>query len=172
MAQNNIEAYQGLLNDSQQANNVLQLDFQKLQSENDEILHKLDSVSKKLKIKPKTIKVGATQSQVVNVNASKGVGGDIITILKDSVYTDSIQYNDQTTVFYSIGRDSVDIGIKLENDQYIYIYSTKEYKNKKNFFKRLFTWDWKKIEKTEYEIYNSNDLINTNNVRVVVSNKK
>lgn len=172
MAQNNIEAYQGLLTDSQQANNVLKLDIESLQQQNDITLNKLDSVRKELKLKPKQISTAATQSQVLDVKQSKGVQGDIITILKDTTYTDSIQYNPLTKVDYTIGKDTVSIGIKLENEQYLYIYSTKEYKNKKNFIQRLFTLDFKKVKKYRYDIVNTNDLLKTSNVRVVESNDK
>lgn len=171
MAQNNIEAYQGLLDDSQQANNVLKLDIETLQDQNDKTLQKLDSVRKELKIKSKHVSAAATQTQVLDVNKSKGVQGDLLTILKDTVYNDSIQYNDLTKVNYTIGKDTVSIGIKLQNEQFLYIYNTREYKNKKNFFQRLFTLDFKKVTKTKYEVYNTNDLVNTGNVRVVVSNK-
>ena len=167
MAQNNIEAYQGLLDNSQQANNVLRLDIKDLKNQNDVTLHKLDSVRNKLKIKAKTVSTAATQTQTIDVKQSKGVGGDIISILKDTTYQDSINYNDLTTVYYTIGKDTVSIGLKLLNDQYLYVYTTKEYKNKKNFIKRLFTFDFKKITKTKYIIHNTNDLIKTDSVRVV-----
>ena len=171
MAQNNIEAYQGLLDSSQQANNVLMLDIKDLKNQNDVTLHKLDSVRDKLKIKPKTVKTAATQTQSIDVIQSKGVGGNIISILKDTIYKDSMNYNDLTTVYYTIGKDSVSIGLKLKNDQYLYVYNTKEYKNKKSFIKRLFTFDFKKITKTKYVIYNTNDLIKTDSVRVVEATK-
>ena len=167
MAQNNIEAYQGLLDSSQQANNVLRLDIKELERQNDITLHKLDSIRNKLKLKSKSILTAATQSQVLNVNDSKGVGGDLVTILKDTTYTDSLKYNDLTTVYYTIGRDTVNIGLDIQNEQYLYIYTTKEYKNKKNFIKRLFTWDWKKVDKHKYAVYNTNDLIKIDNVRIV-----
>lgn len=170
MAQNNIEAYQGLVDSSQQANNVLQLDFQNLQQEKDVALHKLDSIRKKLEIKSKYIYTAATQHQVLNVKDSKGVGGDII--LKDTTYKDSMNFNDLTTVYYSIGPDTVTIGLDVRNDQYLYIYYMKEYKNKKNFIKRLFTWDFKKVEKHYYKIYNTNELIKTDNVRIIESTIK
>lgn len=172
MAQNNIEAYQGLLDSSQQANNVLRLDIKKLETQNDITLHKLDSIRNKLKLKSKSILTAATQSQVLNVNDSKGVGGDLVTILKDTTYTDSLKYNDLTTVYYTIGRDTVNIGIDIENEQYLYIHTTKEYKNKKNFIKRLFTWDWKKVEKHKYVNYNTNELLKSNNIRIVESTTK
>ena len=167
MAQNNIEAYQGSLAGSQQANNVLRLDIETLHQQNDKLLQNLDSVRKELKIKPKQITTAANQTQVIYVNNSKGVGGDLTEILKDTTYTDSLQYNDLTKVYYTIGKDTVNVGIKLENTQYLFIYSSKEYKNKKNFLKRLFTLDFKKVRKYSYKIENTNDLIKSEDVRVV-----
>ena len=167
-AQNNIEAYQGLLGDSQQASNVLKLTVEQLQNSKDSILHKLDSVRKELKIKPKQIHTAATQTQVLNVIGSKGVGGNII--VKDSLYTDSILYNPLTKVKYTIGNDTVNIAIDLRNEQYLYVYTKREYKNKKNFFKRLFTLDFKKVTKYKYNIVNTNDLLKSKDVRIVESN--
>lgn len=167
-AQNNIEAYQGLLSDSQQASNVLKLTVEQLQNSKDSVLHKLDSVRKELKIKPKQIHTAATQTQVLNVIGSKGVGGNII--VKDSIYTDSILYNPLTKVKYTIGNDTVNIAIDLCNEQYLYVYTKREYKNKKNFFKRLFTLDFKKVTKYKYNIVNTNDLLKSKDVRIVESN--
>ena len=167
-AQNNIEAYQGLLSDSQQASNVLKLTVEQLQNSKDSVLHKLDSVRKELKIKPKQLHTAATQPQVLNVIGSKGVGGNII--VKDSIYTDSILYNPLTKVKYTIGNDTVNIAIDLQNEQYLYVYTKREYKNKKNFFKRLFTLDFKKVTKYKYNIVNTNDLLKSKDVRIVESN--
>ena len=167
-AQNNIEAYQGLLSDSQQASNVLKLTVEQLQNSKDSVLHKLDSVRKELKIKPKQLHTAATQTQVLNVIGSKGVGGNII--VKDSIYTDSILYNPLTKVKYTIGNDTVNIAIDLQNEQYLYVYTKREYKNKKNFYKRLFTFDFKKVTKYKYNIVNTNDLLKSKDVRIVESN--
>ena len=167
MAHNNIEAYQGLLNDSQQANNVLRLDIRELKNQNDSALHKLDSVRTKLNIKSKQVQTAATQTQSINVIESKGVGGDIITILKDSIYNDSIRFNDQTSVSYTIGKDTVSIGLNIKNEQYLYVFDTKKYKNKKSFIMRLLTFDFKKVHETQYKIENTNDLIQMSDVRVV-----
>lgn len=64
------------------------------------------------------------------------------------------------------------VGIKLENTQYLYVYTTKEYKNKKSFLKRLFTLDFKKVKKEKYDIINTNSLLKTSDVRVVKDVKK
>ena len=169
IANNNIEAYQDVINDSQQASGVLKLDMNKLKEYNDKLVQQIDSIRKQNKIKSKELQVAATQKQILDVNKSKGVGGDIITIIKDSTYNDSIQYNDLTKIYYTIGKDSVNVRLKLDNTQYLYIYKHKEYKNKKNFFQRLFTFDWKKKYVYKYKIHNTNDLLKEDSVRVIES---
>ena len=169
IANNNIEAYQDIVNDSQQASGVLKLDMNKLKEYNDKLIQQIDSIRKQNKIKSKELQVAATQKQILDVNKSKGVGGDIITIIKDSTYNDSIQYNNLTKIYYTIGKDSVNVRLKLDNTEYLYIYKHKEYKNKKNFFQRLFTFDWKKKYVYKYKIHNTNDLLKEDSVRVIES---
>ena len=73
MAQNNIEAYQGVVSASQQANNVLKLDLTELQQYNDVLLHRIDSVMEERDIKKKNVSTAATQTQSVLVNKSKSI---------------------------------------------------------------------------------------------------
>ena len=167
IANNNIEAYQDELDDSQQASGVLMLDMKKLKDYNDKLVHQLDSVSKKHNIKSSEILTAATQRQIIDVNKSKGVRGDIITILKDSTYKDSLQYNNLTKVYYTIGKDSVNIKLDVKNTQFLYVYKHKQYKNKKNFFQRLFTFDWKKETRYKYKIVNTNDIMKEDSIRVI-----
>ena len=167
IANNNIEAYQDELDDSQQATSVLLLDMKKLKDYNDKLVHQLDSVSKKHNIKSSEILTAATQKQIIDVNKSKGVRGDIITILKDSTYKDSLQYNNLTKVYYTIGKDSVNIKLDVKNTQFLYVYKHKQYKNKKNFFQRLFTFDWKKETRYKYKIVNTNDIMKEDSIRVI-----
>ena len=171
MAQNNIEAYQGILNGSQQANNVLKLDMSQLQNVNDSLIQKIDSVRKELKLKPKVIRTTATQTQTIYVTASKGVRGqDIIkTIQKDTVYKDTILINPLTKIDYTIGKDTVSVNLDIKNQQFLYVYKKRQYKNKKSFIKRLFTLDFKKVDIYKYQIVNTNDIIKTSDVRVIES---
>ena len=171
MAQNNIEAYQGILNGSQQANNVLKLDMSQLQNVNDSLIHKIDSVRKELKLKPKVIRTTATQTQTIYVTASTGVRGqDIIkTIQKDTVYKDTILINPLTKIDYTIGKDTVSVNLDIKNQQFLYVYKKRQYKNKKSFIKRLFTLDFKKVDMYKYQIVNTNDIIKTSDVRVIES---
>lgn len=167
-AQNNIEAYQDMINNSDSVNSVLQMDLKNLQNSNDKLIQQIDSVRKYSKIKKTSLTSAATQTQAIIVNKSKEITGkDLITILKDTTYIDSIQYNKYTTVYYTIGKDTVNIGLNLKNTQYLYTYKQKEYKNKKNFFKRLFTLDFKKVTRYKYKIINTNDLLKTSDVRII-----
>lgn len=169
IANNNIEAYQEL-NGSQQASGVLQLDMSKLGESKDTILVKVNDTAKANDIKTKSIQTAATQTQSIDVKQSKAIQQDtirdLITILKDTVYSDTIQYNDQTIVGYTIGRDTVSVALKLNNTQYLYVYKDKQWRYK-NFWKRLIRFCWKKDEKFRYKIINSNDLLKTSDVRVI-----
>lgn len=167
IANNNIEAYQDALYGSQQASGVLRLDVKKLSEYNDKLVQQIDSIRKIQKVKKNEIQVAATQKQILNVNKSKGVGGDIITIIKDSTYKDSLQYNPLTKVYYTIGKDSVNIKLEVQNTQYLYVYKHREYKNKKNFFKRLITFDWKKKDVYKYKIHNTNDLLKEDSIKII-----
>ena len=165
-AQNNIEAYQGSLQGSQQANNVLRLTVDDLQNYNDSLVHQLDSVRKELKIKPKYLNTAATQTQLINVTDGTDVKDSAI-IVKDSIYTDKIKFNDLTTVYFTLTNDSVRIGLDIKNKQYLYIFTDRHYKNKKSFLKRLFTFDFKKVNTYKYNIINENDLVKTEDVKVI-----
>ena len=166
-ALNNVEAYQGIVEGAEDQNRVLKLTIADMQMSKDKLLQQLDSVRAANKIKPSNVTTAATQTQHVNVNGGKGVDGDLTVILKDTTYTDSIQYNPLTKVYYTIGKDTVNVGIDLQNTQYLYTYKQKEWKNKKKFIKRLLTLDFKKVWKHNYTIVNSNDLMQTSDVRVI-----
>lgn len=165
-AQNNIEAYQGSLQGSQQANNVLQLTVDELHNQNDDLIQRLDSVREQLEIKPKHLHTAATQTQVIDVNQGNEIKDSAIAV-KDSIYSDILKLNDLTTITYSITNDSINIGLDIRNTQYLYMFTNRHYKNKKNFLKRLFTLDFKKVNSYKYEIINTNDLINTDSVKVI-----
>ena len=167
LAQNNVEAYQDMLSDSQQAVGVLKLDMTKLSESNDKLIQQLDSVRKENKIKSSGLETAATQTQSILVSSNKGVQGDLVEILVDDIYEDSIKYNDLTSVYYCISRDSVQMTIDMKNTQYLYTYKTREYKNKKSFLKRLFTLDFKKVDKYKYTIVNTNDLLKESDIRII-----
>ena len=166
MAQNNVEAYQGLLSNSQQANRVLQLTVEQLQQTNDEQIKKIVEVAKENNIKTKQITTAATQKQTLDVTGSNKID----TVYKDINIVDSIIYNNYTKLYYNIYNNIIDTKLDIQNTQQLLVYTKKQYKNKKSFIKRLLTLDFKKITTTEYKIVNSNDLIQQDSVRVLQIN--
>lgn len=171
LAQNNVEVYQGIANGANEQNGVLKLTVDQLKQANDSLLNEMAVKANKNSIKLANVNTAATQHQSILVNGAKGVGGDTIYIYNDTgTHSDSIRFNDLTVVYYNISKDTVDISLQLDNTQYLYTFKHKEWKNKKNFLKRLFTLDFKKVWKYTYQIINTNDLINTSDVRVVELN--
>ena len=163
MAQNNVEAYQGLLSNSQQANRVLQLTVEELQSSKDKQIENVINTAKDNGIKPKQISTAATQRQTLSVTGSNKID----TIYRDINIVDSIVYNNYTKLYYNIYNNIIDTKLDILNTQQLLVYTKKQYKNKKSFIKRLLTLDFKKVTTTEYKIVNSNDLIQQDSVRVI-----
>ena len=168
MAQNNIESYEGILFDKTEQNRALVFDIRQLEESNDKLVQQLDSVAKSHKIKPANLQTAATQTQEILVTAGREVQEESIQInTPNKHYRDSIQFNEYTTVQYDITEDTISIGLDIKNTQYLYTYEKKEWKNKKSFLKRLFTFDFKKRLTHNYKIVNTNDLIQTSDVRVI-----
>ena len=75
----------------------------------------MDRIAKEKNIKSKNIISGATNHEQIDVTLDKGVERVVerdsmrvlVSILKDTVFADSIRYNPQTSVHYTIGRDTV-----------------------------------------------------------------
>lgn len=166
MAQNNVEAYQGLLSNSQQANRVLQLTVEDLKNTKDTQVERIVNTAKENKIKTKEITAAATQRQSLSVTGSNKID----TIYKDVNIVDSIIYNNYTKLYYNIYNNIIETKLDILNTQDLIVYTKKQYKNKKSFIKRLLTLDFKKITTTEYKIVNSNDLIQQDSVRVIQIN--
>lgn len=168
LASNNIECYQGIVNGEAERNNVLMLSEAQLKQMNDSLIKELNKKAEESKIKTSNINTAATQHQSITVSGCKGVGVDTIYVnTPTGVYSDSIKFNDFTTVYYDIQSDTVAIQLDIQNTQYLYTYKQRQWKNKKNFLQRLFTLDFKKVWKYNYQIINTNELINTSDVRVI-----
>lgn len=161
-ASQNIEAYQEILNDSQQAFGVLQLQVKDLEDSQDRVINQLVEIANKYNIKSKEIKTAATQTQTLLVNSKEPTQ-----IHVDSIYNDSIIYNNYTKLYYTIYKDTLSTILDIKNKQDLIVHSKRVYKNKKSFIKRLFTLDFKKVNQLSYSIINSNDFIKEDSVRII-----
>lgn len=160
---NNIEAYQGIIAQQNDHNNVLRLDVATLASSNDILLQKIDSVKNELKISDKALRTALSTKQEVTVQ-----GKDTVLISDSCSFTKTFKPNELTVLKIELKQDSLSYKLDIKNDMYLLVHSKKDYKNKnKKFFKRLFNWDWKKITYYQYDIINTNKLITVGETRVI-----
>lgn len=160
---NNIEAYQGLLQRSYTDNNVLKLDITTLRYSKDSLLQQIDSVKNKLKISDKNLKLAMASNSTIDVHEKDTV------LLKDSCqFSKVFKPNDLTSIKIQLVKDSISYDLNIENTQFLLVDIDKDWKNKnKTFFKRLFSWDFKKILYTKYLIRNTNPIIKVGDTRVI-----
>ena len=116
-------------------------------------MEKLKKSLKTAKNKPGDVSVGI----VTNIEAS-----DTSKIINKTEFKldTTILYNEYTYSKIKIDKDTLVSKIGVSNEQDLFIYESREYKNKyKNKFIRFLHLDWKKETLYRYNIKNSNGLI-------------
>lgn len=162
---NNRRQYEAISNGLENDNRSLQLHISDLRHSNDSLIKSLDETRKSLRIKENDLKWAVSQQTVIRDTITEYLPIEVA----DTVdFTTVLKPNDLTT--FTIVRDNLEITCipEIYNGQSLFIYSKKEYRHPdKNFFQRLFTFDWKKDKINRYEILNSNPIIQTTETRVI-----
>lgn len=159
---NNLEQYQSLAGNFQNDNRVLQLTARDFKYSNDSLLKQIDKYKKELKIKDKELKSVSSVQTVIRDTLTQTVP------VEQKNFEVELKPNDLTSVIVS-RKDSILTAIlDIQNEQIVYISQKKEWRNKyKNFFQRLFHFDFKKDRVSRYKIQNTNDLIRVTNTRII-----
>ena len=166
---NNVRAYEDLKSN----NRVLQLKLSDLKNSNDKMIQSLDSTRNALKLAKKDLKQASAIKTSINTEFTDKIKRDSIKIKADSTiincdFTFKKELNAETSIDINVIGDSIKVKLDIENIQYLFVYSKKEWRNhRKNWFDRLFHWDWKKDLIFRYEIENSNDLIKIEDTRII-----
>lgn len=166
---NNYKAYQDL----ESNNRVLQLKLSDLRNSNDKMIQSLDSTRNALKLAKKDLKQASVVKTSIDTEFTEKITRDSIKTKTDSIivncdFTLNKQLNSETNVDIKSVGDSITVKLKIQNTQYLFVYSSKEWRNeRKNWFDRLFHWDWKKDLIFRYEITNSNPLIEIQDTRII-----
>lgn len=163
-AVNNYEYYEQFATKGIENNRTLQLTIDQFKNTNDSLITKIKDVQKQLKIKDKNIKTVTYIEEVIK--------HDTTVIVKDNNFDVVIKPNELTTIEI-IKQDSIlKHKLDIQNDQTLFITSKKIYrKDYKNWFSRLIHFDFKKRLIYEYQIKNTNDLINVQNTRIIELSK-
>lgn len=163
-------AYQNIVSDKVNENLVLRMTAIDMQNSYDKVVVKMNATMDSLQIARNKLKVASNITQKIDTT--------IVTSIeyKDTTtcdFTKIIEPNDLTKIKVAVERDSLSLTLDIKNDQSLYVYNKRIYRNpNKNFFKRLITFDWKKINTVNYIIHNSNDLIKVTDTRVIEITEK
>ena len=176
--ESNVIHYQDMYYGGREARAVLEIESDRLRYTNDMLVREIDSIARRRDIDLR--KKGSMAAKVsTNINTSDTVIVDTDSVIarKDTMAIKSCDFkviirpNDQTTYNIERKNDSIIHNADINNEQFLFVYPNREYLNKgKSFFKRLFTWDFKKVDLTRYEIENTNDEIEITDTKVFVVN--
>lgn len=158
--QSNYEYYMNKSSDVEQQNKVLQLTIDDYKETKDSLINEVKTTQKKLKIKEKELKQTQLQKQEIK--------HDTTVIVKSNDFILEIKPNSLTSIIINKKDSLLTHELSIKNTQTLYVTNKRVYRNKyKNWFIRLLHFDWKKKDNIEYQIHNSNDLIEITDSRMI-----
>lgn len=162
--QNNYEYYMNKSANMEQQNKVLQLTLNDYKETKDSLINEVKTTQKKLKIKDKELQQTQLQKQEIK--------HDTTIIVKSNDFKLEIKPNNLTSIIINKQDSTLTHQLSIQNQQTLFITNNRIYRNKyKNWFIRLLHFDWKKKNNIEYQIHNSNDLIEITDSRMIELNK-
>lgn len=161
--QSNYEYYMNKSSNVEQQNRVLQLTIEDYKETKDSLINEVKTTQKKLKIKEKELKQTQLQKQEIK--------HDTTVIVKSNNFQLEIKPNSLTSIIINKQDSLLTHKLSIKNTQTLYVINNRVYRNKyKNWFVRLLHFDWKKKNNVEYQIHNSNDLIEITDSRMIELN--
>lgn len=162
IALNNSRQYESLLNQNKNDNRVLQLTINDFKNSNDSLINVIDNQRKKLSIKDKELEKAMSVKTVLRDTITQ------IIPVKEKNFLVELKPNQLTTIKIQRVDSMLTCIPEIYNTQDLFIYSRKEYRNKrKNFFDRLIHFDFKKDKIERYQIINTNNLIQVEDTRII-----
>lgn len=143
----------------------LQLSYDQLSNINAELAYKIDKLANDNKIQAKQLSMYQSMSTALNIIDTVEV------ILRDSIKCDfkaHSELNAFTVIDVSYEAGKCVIEARIEDEYEIGVAYIRKYRNKrKNFFDRLFHWDWQKINEPKIIIKHANEYNTIKNVTIV-----
>lgn len=158
--QSNYEYYMNKSSNVEQLNKVLQLTIDDYKETKDSLINEVKTTQKKLQIKEKELKQTQLQKQEIK--------HDTTIVIKSDDFELEIKPNSLTSIIINKKDSLLTHELSIKNTQTLYVTNKRVYRNKyKNWFIRLLHFDWKKKDNIEYQIHNSNDLIEITDSRMI-----
>lgn len=156
---NNLEYYQEQKDSLTDNTRTLQLTINEFKNSKDSTIQELNKIKKELKIKDKELQQAQSQKQQIVIDT---------TIVVEDNFKEEIKPNNLTSIIIAKQDSILTAKVDIRNTQTLFISSKREYKNKyKNFFCRLFKFDFKKVNVYRYQIHNTNDLIKVTDTKLI-----
>lgn len=160
MTQSNYEYYMNKSSNIEEQNRVLQLTINDYKETKDSLINEIKTTQKKLKIKEKELKQTSLQKQEIK--------HDTTIVVKSNDFKLEIKPNSLTSIIINKQDSILTHELSIKNTQTLYVTNKRVYRNKyKNWFVRLLHFDWKKKDNIEFQIHNSNDLIEITDSRMI-----
>lgn len=161
--QNNYEYYMNKSSNVEQQNKALQFTIDNYKETKDSLITEVKDIQKKLKIKEKELQQAQIQKYEIK--------HDTTIIVKSDNFKLEINPNPLTSITINKHDSLFTHELSIKNTQVLFITNKRVYRNKyKNWFVRLFHFDFKKKNNIEYQIHNSNDLIEITDSRIIELN--
>ena len=159
------DEYIGATNDKA----ALELNAASLRRSNSNLVHRIDSLEKRLKAKakkPGSVITGASTS----IQTSDTIKVPFpVYIDKKCDFVVNIKPNDQTHYRIELKNDTLIHDASINNNQLILVYPSREYLNKYNsWLHRLIKLDYRKIDVYRTHVENSNDEIEITGTETVI----
>lgn len=156
----NYEFYMNKCSNVEEQNKVLQLNIEEYKETKDSLIQEIKTTQKKLKIKDKELQQTQAQKQEIK--------HDTTIIVRSNDFKLEIKPNSLTSIIINKKDSILTHTLDIKNQQTLFITNKRVYRNKyKNWFTRLLHFDWKKKDNIEYQIHNSNNLIEITDSRMI-----
>lgn len=163
-ANNNYEYYSAKWANEKDITKVLQLTLDQYKETEDSLINEIKTTQKELKIKEKELLQTQIQKQEII--------HDTTVIVKSNDFELEIKPNSLTSIIINKQDSLLTHKLNIKNAQTLYVTNKRIYRNKyKNWFTRLLHFDFKKKNNIEYQIHNSNDLIQITDSRLIEIDK-
>ena len=157
---NNVQFYQEQADDANGNYKILKLTINELNNSKDSVINELVNVKNELKIKDKQLQQAQSQKQQIKL--------DTTIVVKDNDFYQEIKPNNLTSIIIAKKDSILTAKVDIQNTQTGFLKVSRVYKNTyKNFFSRLFHFDFKKKNQYDFTIHNSNNLIKVTDTRLI-----
>lgn len=157
---NNVQFYQEQADDANGNYKILKLTINELNNSKDSVINELVNVKNELKIKDKQLQQAQSQKQQIKL--------DTTIVVKDNDFYQEIKPNNLTSIIIAKKDSILTAKVDIQNIQTGFLKVSRVYKNTyKNFFSRLFHFDFKKKNQYDFTIHNSNNLIKVTDTRLI-----